>query len=71
MKWFRHLERMDDERMLKKVVNARVYRGRAKRRRRLSWMDEVRSSRDRDIDVRQVKEHYRDRNEWRMIVRKL
>ena len=67
LRWFGHVERMDNERLLKKVMNAE---GRSARgRRRFGWMDEVKSPlNDKRMDVREASECARNRNEWRMIV---
>ena len=70
LRWFGHVERMEDERMLKKVMNARLNGVGARGRPRLGWMDGVkRALRDRGMDVREAKERARDRNDWRAIVR--
>ena len=62
-------QRMDNERLLKKVTNAKVDRRSARGRPRFGWMDGVkRALNDRRIDVREASERARDRNEWRMIV---
>ena len=68
LRWFGHVERMDNERLLKKVMNAKVNRS-ARGRPRFRWMDGVkRALNDRGMDVREASERARDRNEWRMIV---
>ena len=63
---------MDNERLLKKVMNAKVD-GRSARRRPIlglgGWMDGVkRALNDRRIDVREASERAMNRNEWRTIV---
>ena len=69
LRWFSHVERMDNEQKLKKVMNAKVYGGSARGRPRFGWMDEVkRSLNDRRMDMREASEHARNRSEWRMIV---
>ena len=69
LRWFGHVERMDDERLLKKVMNAKVNGRSARGRPRFGWMDGVkRTLNDRALDVREASERARDRNEWRMIV---
>ena len=69
LRWFGHVERMDNVRLLKKVMNAKVNGRSARRRPRLGWMDGVkRALNDRGMDVREASERARDRNEWRMIV---
>ena len=62
-------ERMDNERLLKKVMNAKVDGRSARGRPRFGWMDGVkRALNDRRMDMREASEHARNRNEWRMIV---
>ena len=69
LRWFGHVERMDNERMLKKVMNAKVDGRSARGRPRFGWMDGIkRALNDRRMDVREPSERARDRNEWRMIV---
>ena len=69
LRWFGHVERMDNERLLKKVINAKVNRRSARGRPRFGWTDGVkRALNDRGMDVREVSERARDRNEWRMNV---
>ena len=43
LRWFEHVERTEDERILKKVMNARVNSIGMRGRPRLVWMDGVRS----------------------------
>ena len=51
-------------------MNARMNGRGARGRPRLGWMDGVRRAlQDRGMDVREAKEHARDRNDWRVIVR--
>ena len=69
LRWFGHVERMDNERLLKKVMNAKVDGKSAKGRPRFGWMDGVkRALNDRRMDIREASERARNRNEWRMIV---
>ena len=70
LKWFGHVERMENERLLKRVVNAgvegRVLRGRP----RFGWMDGVkRALNERNLDIREARERARNRGEWRAIVK--
>ena len=59
---------MENERLLKKVMNAKVDGRSDKERPRFGWMDGVkRALNDRRMDVREASERARDRNEWRMI----
>ena len=41
LRWFGHVERMDDYRMAKRVLMAEVSAGRVRGRPRLGWMDGV------------------------------
>ena len=69
LRWFGHVERMDNERLLKKVMNAKVDGRSARGRPRFGWMDGVnRALNDRRMDMREASERARNRNEWRMIV---
>ena len=69
LRWFGHGERMDNERLLKKVMNAKVDGRSARGRPRFGWMDGVkRALNDRRMDMRETSERARNRNEWRMIV---
>ena len=69
LRWFGHVERMDSERLLKKVMNAKVDGRSARGRPRFGRMDGVkRALNDRRMDIREASERARNRNEWRMIV---
>ena len=70
--WFGHVERMDNERLLKKATNAKVDGRSVSGRLRFGWMDGVkRALNDRRMDMREASERARDRNEWGMIVTQL
>ena len=72
LRWFGHLERMDNEWLLKKVMSAKVDGRNARGRPRFRWMDGVRRAmNDKRMDVMEVIEHTRNRNEWRTIVTQL
>ena len=65
LRWFGHLERMDNEQLLKKVMNAKVNGRNARGRPRFGWMDGVkRALNDGRMDVREANECARNRNEW-------
>ena len=65
LRWFGHVERMDNERLLKKVVNAKVGGRSARGRPKFGWMDGVeRALNDRRLDMRAASERARNRNEW-------
>ena len=69
LRWFGHVEGMDNERLLKKVMNLKVDGRSARGRPRFGWMDGVkRALNARRMDVREASERARKRNEWRMIV---
>ena len=64
LRWFGHLERMDNERLLKKVMNVKVNGRNARGRPRFGWMDGVkRALNDGRMDVREANECARNRNE--------
>ena len=72
LRWFGHVERMDNERLLKKVMNAKAEGNSVRGRPRFRWMDGVKKAlNDRRMDVREASERARNRNEWRMIVTQL
>ena len=65
LRWFGHVERMDDERLLKKVMNVKVDGRSARGRPRFGWMDGVkRALNESRMDVREASEHARNKNEW-------
>lgn len=69
LRWFGHVERMENGCLLKKVMNARVDGRSTRGRPRFGWMDGVKKALgDRRIDVREARERARNRNEWRAIV---
>ena len=64
LRWFGHVERMDNERLLKKVMNAKVDGRSARGRPRLRRMDGVkRALNHRRMDMREASERARNRNE--------
>ena len=69
LRWFGHVERMDNERLLKRVLNAGVEGRNVRGRPRFGWMEGVRKAlSERNLDVREARERARNRNEWRAIV---
>ena len=69
LRWFGHVERMDEGRMVKRITRSRargvVGRGRPRR----GWGEGVRNSlRERGLTVEEGKERARDRKEWRKFV---
>ena len=62
---------MDNERLLKNVINAKVDGRSARGRPKFWWMDRVkRALNDRRMDMREASEREGNRNEWQMIVMK-
>ena len=69
LRWFGHVDRMDNERLLKKVMNAEIDGRSARGRPRFGWMAGLkRALNDRRMDIREASERARNRNGWRMIV---
>ena len=69
LRWFGHMERMPEERLVKKIVNADVEGRRARGRPRMGWMEAVkRALSERGLTMEDGRERARDRAEWRMIV---
>ena len=69
LRWFGHEERIDNERLLKKVMNAKVDGRSATGRPKFGWMDGVkRALNHRKMDMREASGRARNRNEWLMIV---
>ena len=69
LRWFGLVERMDNEQLLKKVMNAKVDGRSARGRPRFGWMDGVkRALNDGGCYVREAGESASNGNEWRMIV---
>ena len=51
LRWFGHVERMDDYRMARRVLMAEVSGGRVRGRPRLGWMDGVKALGNRGMTV--------------------
>ncbi len=70
LRWFGHMERMDDGRMTKRVMKAGVNGRGARGRPRYGWMDGVkRALGDRGLPVEEARERAKVREEWRTIVK--
>jgi hypothetical protein len=66
--WFGHLERMEEDKMPKKIFTQELEGTRRRRRPRKGWREEV----ERDLqvlEVRRWRELVIDREKWRGIVR--
>lgn len=69
LNWFGHMERMDEERMVKRIVGSNVEGTRLRGRPRLGWMSNVRRALDaRGMSVDEGRMAVRDRSAWREIV---
>ena len=69
LRWFRHVERMGDERMAKTVCESNVRGVRRRGRPRKCWMDGVKEVLARKGLNIQANVSMQDRNEWRSICR--
>ena len=69
LRWFGHVERMDDYGMARRVMMAEVTGGRVQSRPRLGWMKAVKAVRgSRLMTVEAVRQCVKDRKEWRALV---
>ena len=69
LRWFGHVERMDEHRMTRRVLMADVSGGRVQGRPRLGWMDSVKVALDnRGMTVEAARQCARDRKEWRALL---
>ena len=66
LRWFGHLERMDDYRMARRVLTAEVSGGRVRGRQRLGSMDGVKVALgNRGMTVEAARQCVKDRKAWR------
>ncbi len=69
VRWFGHVERMKEERLVKKVTRSNVRGVRPRGRPRMGWLDSMkRALGARGVSVKQGRVFVRDRNERRAIV---
>ena len=69
LRWFGHVERMDDYCMARRVLMAEVVGGRVRGRPRLGWMDDVKVALgNRGMMVEAVRQSVKDRKAWRALV---
>ena len=71
LRWFGHVERMDEYRLARRVLMAEVSGGRVQGRPRLGWMDGVKVALgNRGMTVEAARQCAKDRKEWRAMVHK-
>jgi hypothetical protein len=68
MSWFGHLERMEEDRMPKKIVTQELEGTRRRGRPRKGWKEEVEGDLQ-VLEVRRWRELVIDREKWRGIIR--
>ena len=69
LRWFGHVERMDDYRMARRVLMAEVNVGRVRWRLRLGWMVGVKVAfGNRGMTVEAARQCAKDRKAWRALV---
>ena len=69
LRWFGHVERIDDDRMARMVLMAEVSGGRVRGRPMLDWMDGVKVALgNRGMTVEVGRRCAKDRKEWRTLV---
>ena len=71
LRWFGHVERMNEYRMARRVLMAEVSGARVRGRRRLGWMDGVKLAfGNRGVTVEAARQYAKERKEWEAIVHK-
>ena len=69
LRWFGHVERMDEYRMARRVLMAEVSGGRVRGRPKLGWMDDVKMELgSRGMTVEAARLCTKDRKEWIALV---
>ena len=69
LRWFGHVERMDEYRMVRRVLMAKVSGGRVRGRPRLGWMGGVKMAMsNRGMTVEAARQCSKDRKLWRALV---
>ena len=70
LRWFGHMERMENERLVKRVYVSKVEGRRARGRPRKRWLDGVQEALEkRGLDIQEVRDCVTDRSEWRNVCR--
>jgi hypothetical protein len=67
IRWFGHVERMEDNAMSKRMLKGRLYSKRRKGSPRMRWVDDVQSDLKK-MQVKGWKEKMKDRKQWRLVV---
>ena len=69
LKWYGHLERMDEERLVKGIYRSEVEGRRARGRPRRRWKDGIREAlSNRGLDIREGERRARERDRWNEVV---
>ena len=69
LKWFGHVERMDEYSMARRVLIANVSGGRVRGRPRLGWMDGVKVALgNKGMTMEATQQCAKDQEEWRALV---
>ena len=69
LRWIGHVERMDENRMARRVLMAEVSGGRVRGRPRLGWMDGVKVALgNRRMTVEAARQCSKDRKAWRALI---
>jgi hypothetical protein len=67
--WYGHVERMEEEKIVKGVYSAKIEGSRASGRPKMRWMDSVgQSVKRKGMSIEETKWCARDRGEWRRVV---
>ena len=70
LRWFGHVERMEDDRLARKVYESEMQGPRCRGRPRKGWMDGVKEVLSkRGLNIQEAKECVQDRREWRSVCR--
>ena len=70
LNWFGHMERMEEDRLVRRNHRSHAERVRRRGRQRMQWMDGVkRGVEERGLMLEEARRRALDRNEWRKIVR--
>ena len=71
LRWYGHMERMNDGRMTKRVMNSEAEGTRPRGRPKLGWIEGVTSSLSaRGLSVEEARVIALDRGKWRKVVKK-